>query len=63
MPNMDGWSVLRALKVDPVLQNIPVVSARVRKNPFDIIDLESCAAAGGPVARSTTSAAPRTTCW
>ena len=25
MPDMDGWSVLRALKVDPVLQNIPVV--------------------------------------
>ncbi len=25
MPDMDGWSVLRALKVDPVLQDIPVV--------------------------------------
>ncbi len=25
MPDMDGWSVLRALKVDPVLHNIPVV--------------------------------------
>ncbi len=25
MPEMDGWSVLRALKVDPVLHNIPVV--------------------------------------
>jgi CheY-like chemotaxis protein len=25
MPDMDGWSVLRALKVDPVLQTIPVV--------------------------------------
>ncbi|HHJ15235.1 MAG TPA: response regulator [Gammaproteobacteria bacterium] len=24
MPGMDGWSVLRALKVDPVLQDIPV---------------------------------------
>ena len=25
MPDMDGWSVLRALKVDPVLHKIPVV--------------------------------------
>ena len=25
MPDMDGWSVLRALKVDPLLQDIPVV--------------------------------------
>ena len=25
MPDMDGWSVLRALKVDPVLHTIPVV--------------------------------------
>jgi len=25
MPDMDGWSVLRALKVDPLLHNIPVV--------------------------------------
>ncbi len=25
MPDMDGWSVLRALKADPVLQKIPVV--------------------------------------
>ncbi|MGB5443557.1 MAG: response regulator, partial [Gammaproteobacteria bacterium] len=25
MPDMDGWSVLRALKADPNLQNIPVV--------------------------------------
>ncbi|MGB5438674.1 MAG: response regulator, partial [Gammaproteobacteria bacterium] len=25
MPDMDGWSVLRALKADPDLQNIPVV--------------------------------------
>ena len=25
MPDMDGWSVLRALKVDPVLQDVPVV--------------------------------------
>jgi PAS domain S-box-containing protein len=25
MPDMDGWSVLRALKVDPVLHNVPVV--------------------------------------
>jgi len=25
MPGMDGWSVLRALKVDPVLHNVPVV--------------------------------------
>ena len=25
MPDMDGWSVLRALKADPVLQNVPVV--------------------------------------
>ena len=25
MPEMDGWSVLRALKADPNLQNIPVV--------------------------------------
>ncbi|MGB5299899.1 MAG: response regulator [Thiogranum sp.] len=25
MPDMDGWSVLRALKVDPVLQAVPVV--------------------------------------
>ncbi len=25
MPDMDGWSVLRALKADPVLQDIPVV--------------------------------------
>ena len=25
MPEMDGWSVLRALKADPVLQDIPVV--------------------------------------
>ena len=25
MPEMDGWSVLRALKADPVLQNIPVI--------------------------------------
>jgi CheY-like chemotaxis protein/nitrogen-specific signal transduction histidine kinase len=25
MPDMDGWSVLRALKVDPALQDVPVV--------------------------------------
>ena len=25
MPDMDGWSVLRALKADPVLRDIPVV--------------------------------------
>ena len=25
MPDMDGWSVLRALKVDPVLHTIPVI--------------------------------------
>ena len=25
MPDMDGWSVLRALKVDPVLHTVPVV--------------------------------------
>jgi len=25
MPDMDGWSVLRALKADPVLRNIPVI--------------------------------------
>lgn len=25
MPNMDGWSVLRALKADPVLHKIPVI--------------------------------------
>ncbi len=25
MPDMDGWSVLRALKVDPVLHDIPVI--------------------------------------
>ncbi|MFV1973052.1 MAG: CHASE domain-containing protein, partial [Thiohalobacterales bacterium] len=25
MPEMDGWSVLRALKADPVLRNIPVI--------------------------------------
>ena len=25
MPDMDGWSVLRALKADPVLQKIPVI--------------------------------------
>jgi signal transduction histidine kinase/CheY-like chemotaxis protein len=25
MPEMDGWSVLRALKADPVLQTIPVI--------------------------------------
>ena len=25
MPEMDGWSVLRALKVDPILHEIPVV--------------------------------------
>jgi len=25
MPSMDGWSVLRALKADPVLRNIPVI--------------------------------------
>jgi len=25
MPDMDGWSVLRALKADPVLQGVPVV--------------------------------------
>ena len=25
MPDMDGWSVLRALKADPVLQDIPVL--------------------------------------
>ena len=25
MPDMDGWSVLRALKVDPVLHKVPVV--------------------------------------
>jgi PAS domain S-box-containing protein len=25
MPDMDGWSVLRALKADPVLHNVPVV--------------------------------------
>ena len=25
MPDMDGWSVLRALKVDPVLHDVPVV--------------------------------------
>jgi CheY-like chemotaxis protein/two-component sensor histidine kinase len=25
MPEMDGWSVLRALKADPVLQDIPVI--------------------------------------
>ena len=25
MPGMDGWSVLRALKADPVLRNIPVI--------------------------------------
>jgi CheY-like chemotaxis protein len=25
MPDMDGWSVLRALKVDPVLHSVPVV--------------------------------------
>jgi signal transduction histidine kinase/CheY-like chemotaxis protein len=25
MPDMDGWSILRALKADPVLHNIPVI--------------------------------------
>jgi PAS domain S-box-containing protein len=25
MPDMDGWSVIRALKADPVLHNVPVV--------------------------------------
>jgi signal transduction histidine kinase/CheY-like chemotaxis protein/HAMP domain-containing protein len=25
MPDMDGWSVLRALKADPVLQHVPVI--------------------------------------
>ena len=25
MPDMDGWSVLRALKADPVLRTIPVI--------------------------------------
>ncbi|MGB5534658.1 MAG: response regulator [Thiogranum sp.] len=29
MPDMDGWSVLRALQVDPVLRDIPVVMLSV----------------------------------
>lgn len=29
MPNMDGWAVLRALKADPALANIPVVMVSI----------------------------------
>ena len=29
MPEMDGWSVLRTLKADPEVSNIPVIMASI----------------------------------
>jgi DNA-binding response OmpR family regulator len=50
MPEMDGWAVLKALKKDPELQNIPVIMVSIVENKPLALDVGAMDSLSKPIA-------------